>query len=92
MKAGNAVLMATAMALGASMSVAHAGYHDYRYEHRDGGEMHRDYRHERYERERYEARYRHHYVVERPVYVEPRVVYAQPMPSSVNIVVPIQLP
>jgi hypothetical protein len=54
--------------------------------------MHRDYRHERYEHERYETRYRHHYVVERPVYVEPRVVYAQPMPSSVNIVVPIQLP
>lgn len=88
-----AVTLAVAVALGASMLPAHADSREYRYEHRDGRDVHRDYRRDRYERERYVERHHRHYVVERPVYVAPRVIYAQqPAPSSFNIIVPIQLP
>jgi hypothetical protein len=93
------IALGLATVLGTSMSGAYADYdrdhdrgRDFRYEHRDGRDMHRDYRHERYERERHEGYYRRDYVVERPVYVAPRVIYAEPMPSSVNIVLPITLP
>ena len=78
------------------MSVAHADGRDYRYEHRyehrDGRQFHRDYRHDRYARERYEERHHRRYVVERPVYLAPRVIYEQPAPSGINIFVPIQFP
>jgi hypothetical protein len=98
----NVLAIAFAVVTGASMSVAYADYdhrgdRDYRDDHRDNRDYHRDQR-DRHERERHDQYARHEYrgpsgyTVARPVYVSPQVVYASPMPSSLNIVVPITLP
>ena len=95
MKTRTVIALALATAFGVSMSAAYADYdhdrgRDYRNEHRDGRDYrrdeHRDYRHE-YIRRDYGP---HGYVVERPVYVAPRVIYPQPVPSSLNIVIPVE--
>ena len=88
--------IAFAAVTGASMSAAYADYdhrdgRDYRNDHRDS----REYRRERERREEYarhEYRGHRNYMLERPVYVSPPVVYAPPISPSLSIVVPITLP
>jgi hypothetical protein len=88
----NVFALSLAAALGVAMSAAHADYdhrgdRDYRYDHRDSREYRREHEHARYD-----YRGPRNYVVARPVYVSPPVVYAPPMAPSLNIVVPITLP
>jgi hypothetical protein len=97
MFARNVFALALAAALGVSMSAAyadndHRDSRDYRNDHRDSRDYHRDYRRDRYEHERHDVRVRHDYVVARPVFVSSPILYAQPVPSSLNIVIPIRLP
>jgi hypothetical protein len=89
MNAKNLFAIAFALVTGFSMSAAdaefdHRGEQDYRNDHRDS----REFRHE-HERARYEYRGPRGYVVARPVYVSPPVVYAPPIQPSLSIVVPL---
>jgi hypothetical protein len=85
----NLLAIAFALVAGISMSAAYADYdyrdgRDYRSDHRDSREYRRDH-----ERARYDYRGPRNYVVSRPVYVSPPVVYAAPMVPSLNIIVPL---
>ena len=89
------IALALATALGVSMSAAYADYdrghdRDYRSEHRDSRNYRRDEHRDHYRHDYVRRDYGPHgYVVERPVYMSPPVVYAPPMPSSLEIVVPL---
>jgi len=89
----NLLALSIAAVLGVSMSAAyadfdHRGDRDYRNDHRDSRDYRRDHRD--FHRDRHEYRGYGGYAMARPFYAPPLIEYAPPMPSSLNIVVPLQ--